>query len=121
LEDVYDRIRVPLPDLSLFEAAFEILHPKDMMHILLAKLDGVDIAALTLLLYKGTLLYWYTGPLRRYSEFRAGDLLVWRALEFGKEHGCDMFDFGGGGRPDQEYGVRDFRSISDAMSAFTPL
>jgi hypothetical protein len=33
LEDVYDRIRVPLPDLSLFEAAFEILHPKDMMHI----------------------------------------------------------------------------------------
>lgn len=109
LKDVYERIQVPLPDISLFESAFEILHPKNMMHILFAKLNGVNIGALTLLLYNGNILYWYTGPLREYSEYRAGDLMVWSALELGKQQGCHTFDFGGGGKPNEEYGVRDFK------------
>lgn len=109
LQDVYRRIRVPLPDRSLFAAAFENLHPKNMMHILFARLNGVDIGVLTLLVYKGSILYWYTGPLREYAEYRAGDLLVWSALEFGQKLGCHTFDFGGGGKPNEEYGVRDFK------------
>ncbi|HSL45264.1 MAG TPA: GNAT family N-acetyltransferase [Anaerolineales bacterium] len=109
LQDVYHRIQVPLPDRSLFTAAFEALHPKNMMHILFARLNGVNIGALTLLTYKGNILYWYTGPLREYTEYRAGDLLVWSAIEFGKKLNCHTFDFGGGGRPDEEYGVRDFK------------
>ncbi len=109
LQDVYHRIQVPLPDRSLFTASFEVLHPKNMMHILFARLNGVNIGALTLLVYKGSILYWYTGPLREYAEYRPGDLLVWSALEFGKKLGCHTFDFGGGGKPDEEYGVRDFK------------
>jgi len=109
LQDVYRRIQVPLPDVSLFTAAFEILHPKNMMHILFARLNGVDIGALTLLVYKGSMLYWYTGPLREYAEYRPGDFIVWNALEFGQKLGCHTFDFGGGGKPDEEYGVRDFK------------
>jgi len=109
LQDVYHRIRVPLPDPTLFRAAFDTLHPKGMMRILFARLNGVNIAALTLLIYKGNILYWYTGPLREYAEYRAGDLLVWSALEVGKQYGCHTFDFGGGGKPNEEYGVRDFK------------
>lgn len=109
LEDVYHRIQVPLPDLSLFTAAFEILHPRNMMHILFARLNDINIGALTLLVYKGNILYWYTGPLRQYAEYRPGDLLVWSALQFGQKLGCHTFDFGGGGKPGEEYGVRDFK------------
>jgi hypothetical protein len=110
LGKVYKHIRVPLPDRSLFLSAFEILRPKGMFRALIARADGQDIGALTLLLYKGTMYYWYTGTLREYSAYRAGDLLVWHALELGNQEGYGTFDFGGGGRPDEEYGVRDFKA-----------
>jgi hypothetical protein len=110
LRKVYKRIQVPLPDKSLFQAAFHNLQPKNMFKIFLAKVDDLVIGALTLLMYKGVIVYWYTGTLREYSSYRAGDLLVWHALEFGCDNGFHTFDFGGGGKPDEEYGVRDFKA-----------
>lgn len=110
LHDVYKRIQVPLPHSSLFEACFELLHPQNMMRILLAKVEGATIGVLTLLLYKDLVYYWYTGTIRSHASFRAGDLLVWHALEFGHRNGYRLFDFGGGGKPDEEYGVRDFKA-----------
>lgn len=110
LGKVYKHIQVPLPDRSLFLSAFEILRPKGMFRALIARADGQDIGALTLLLYKGTMYYWYTGTLREYSAYRAADLLVWHALELGNQEGYGTFDFGGGGRPSEEYGVRDFKA-----------
>lgn len=110
LKEVYKRIQVPLPDQSLFEAAYAVLRPREMINIFIAKVDGVATGALTLLRYKGVLLYWYTGTLRDYSAYRPADLLVWHALEHGSRTGCHLFDFGGGGRPDEEYGVRDFKA-----------
>jgi serine/alanine adding enzyme len=109
LQDVYRRIQVPLPDRSLFLEAFQTLYPKNMMRILFARLNGINIGALMLLIYQGNVLYWYTGPLREYAEYRPGDLMVWSALEFGKKMGAHTFDFGGGGKPNEEYGVRDFK------------
>jgi hypothetical protein len=110
LRTVYKRLRVPLPDVSLFHSAFTVLHPVNLMHVLNAKVNGVTIGALTLLLYKGTVLYWYTGSLREYSEYRVSDLLVWHALQLGQMHHCHTFDFGGGGRPTEDYTVRDFKA-----------
>ncbi len=110
LERVYQRIQVPLAHETFFQAAFETLYPQGMMEILVAKVDGVDIGVLTLLLYRGIVYYWYTGTLREYSACRAGDLLVWHTLEWGQQHGFHVLDFGGAGRPDEEYGVRDFKA-----------
>lgn len=110
LQQVYRRIQVPLPDRSLFEAAFAILHPRGMLRILRAHREGVDIGVLLLLIYKGVAYYWYTGTLREFAAYRAGDLLVWHALELGRRAGLTLFDFGGGGKPDEEYGVRDFKA-----------
>lgn len=110
LQQVYRRIQVPLPHESLFRAALKILHPRGMLRILLARHQDVDIGVLLLLLHKGVIYYWYTGTLREYAEYRAGDLLVWHTLELGRRAGLKLFDFGGGGRPDEEYGVRDFKA-----------
>jgi len=110
LENVYSRIKVPLPDFSMFEAGFEILIPQGMMKILLARLGDEPIGALALLIHQGTITYWYTGVLREYASYRAGDLLVWHSLKFGSQGGYQLFDFGGGGKPDEEYGVRDFKA-----------
>jgi len=110
LKDVYRRIQVPLPDRSLFDRTLELLRPKGMLRLLLAKVGGHAIGALTLLLHKGSIYYWYTGTLREFASYRAGDFLVWHALEWGSQNGFHTFDFGGGGRPDEEYGVRDFKA-----------
>jgi len=110
LKRVYERIQVPLAESSFFQAAFQTLHPQQMMKVLVARVDGVDIGVLTLLLYKDVILYWYTGTLREYSDYRAGDLLVWHTLEWGSQNGFRVLDFGGAGKPDEEYGVRDFKA-----------
>lgn len=110
LKEVYKRIQVPLPDISLFQAAFEILGPQGMLKILVAKLNGSIIGALCLLFYKGIVHYWYTGTLREFASYRAGDSLVWHSLELGHKNGFHTFDFGGGGKPDEKYGVREFKA-----------
>ncbi len=110
LKHVYKRLQVPLSGISLFQSSFEILYPKGMFKILVAKAEGEIIGALTLLINNGIILYWYTGVLRKFSAYRAADFLVWHTLEWGSQNGYRLFDFGGGGKPDEEYGVRDFKA-----------
>jgi hypothetical protein len=110
LKAVYKRIQVPLPDESLFRSAFDVLRPSGMMRVLVAKAGDTSIGVLTLLIAQGVMTYWYTGTLREYSLLRPADLLVWEALKLGAESGYRVFDFGGGGRAAEEYGVRDFKA-----------
>jgi len=110
LNEVYRRIRVPLPDVSLFLAAHRILRPLGRFQILLARSGDEPIGVLTLLFHGGVVTYWYTGTLREHAALRAGDLLVWKAIEAGRASGCRLLDLGGAGRPDEPYGVRDFKA-----------
>ena len=110
LRNVYKRIQVPLPDLSLFQAAFDILRPAGMVRILAARQNGTTLGVLFLLVHKGIATYWYTGCLREHSALRPADLLVWSALQSCKQLNCHTYDFGGAGRLDEEYGVRDFKA-----------
>lgn len=110
LQAIYQRIQVPLVDVSFFQAAFDILYPQSMMEIFVASVQGVDVGVLTLLLHKDTALYWYTGSLREYTRYRAGDLLVWHIMEWASQQGFRILDFGGAGKPDEPYGVRDFKA-----------
>lgn len=110
LRDTYQRLQVPLAHSSLFQSAFEILSPAGRLRMLVAKLHDTPIGVMTLLLHKGIVYYWYTGIRREYASYRPNDLLVWHALEWGSLHGFSVFDFGGAGKPDEEYGVRDFKA-----------
>jgi len=110
LKAVYQRLQVPLPALAFFEAVYDLLAPKGRLRVLTARLGEMTIGALTLLLHNDVMLYWYTGTLREYSAYRANDLLVWQALEWGCRQGYRLFDFGGAGKPDEPYGVRDFKA-----------
>ncbi len=110
LGNTYKRFQVPLADDSLFRSAFETLHPQNMLKIFAAQIGDVDIGVLMLLIYKDTIYYWYTGTAREYASYRAGDLLVWHAIEWGNQHDFHTLDFGGAGKPGVEYGVRDFKA-----------
>ena len=110
LSNTYKRLQVPLADHSLFQSAFEILHPQNMLKIFVAKVGDIDAGVMMLLTYKDIIYYWYTGTIREYASYRAGDLLVWHALEWGNQHGFHTLDFGGAGKPGEKYGVRDFKA-----------
>jgi serine/alanine adding enzyme len=110
LQKTYNYAQVPLADRSLFEAAFDILYPKGMAKFLLARIDGVTAACSLELTYKDTIYGWYGGSDRAYSEHLPNEMLIWHILDWGASNGYRVYDFGGAGKPDEEYGVRDFKA-----------
>ena len=36
--------------------------------------------------------------------------MTWAAIKYAKDNAIDRFDFMGAGKPDEEYGVREFKS-----------
>lgn len=110
LLQTYQAARVPLADRSLFEAAFDLLYPKRMVRFTLARVGQTRVAASVELLYKDVIYGWYGGVDRDYSSYVPNELLMWHILHWGAENGYRLYDFGGAGKPDEEYGVRDFKA-----------
>jgi lipid II:glycine glycyltransferase (peptidoglycan interpeptide bridge formation enzyme) len=110
LKRTYEAVHVPLANSSLFEATFDVLYPKSMARFVLAKKGQIPVAAAFLLLHKGTIYYWYGGLDRAYGSLHPNELLIWHILQWGAENGYSRFDFGGAGKPDEKYPVRDFKA-----------
>ena len=110
LQKTYGNARVPLADRSLFEAAFDELYPKGMVKILVAKVGNETAACSIELTYKDTIYGWYGGSDRSYSRYFPNEMLMWHILEWGASNGYRVYDFGGAGKPDEEYGVRNFKA-----------
>ncbi len=110
LRQTYSRARVPLADRSLFEAAFDLLRPRGMVRFTLARVEGRPAACSVDLLYKDVAYGWYGGMDRDYGAHVPNELLTWHVLSWAAEHGYRQYDFGGAGKPDEDYGVREFKS-----------
>lgn len=110
LQKSYAAAQVPLADRSLFEAAFDVLYPRGMVKFLLAWIGEECVAGAVELVFKDTIYGWYSGVDRDYSSYVPNELLMWHILEWGAANGYRRYDFGGAGKPDEEYGVRDFKA-----------
>lgn len=110
LHRTYATVQVPLADRTLFEAAFDVLYPRGMIKFLLARVGDAYVAGSVELIYKDTIYGWYGGMDRDYSNYIPNELLLWRIFEWGAENDYKAYDFGGAGKPDEEYGVRDFKA-----------
>jgi len=110
LTKTYENARVPLAPFSLFKAAFDLLLPKGMVKFSLARVDGIPVATSVELLYKKTMFGWYGGVDRSYNEYNPNELLTWTILQWGAMNGYTVYDFGGAGKPNEKYGVRDFKA-----------
>jgi lipid II:glycine glycyltransferase (peptidoglycan interpeptide bridge formation enzyme) len=109
-QQTYRTAHIPLADVSLFEAAFDILQPKGMIKFLLGRVEDTYVAASAALLYKDVIYGWYRGFNRTYSAYLPNDLMVWHILKWGAENGYRTFDFGGAGKPGEDYGPRKFKA-----------
>lgn len=110
LRKTYQAAHVPLAHRSLFEAAYELLHPKGMIRFTLARVGAIPVATSVELISKGIVYGWYGGVDRSFSEYAPNELLTWHVLEWGAKNGYTLYDFGGAGKPDEKYGVRDFKA-----------
>jgi len=110
LSQTYRAAKVPLADRSLFDAAFELLYPKNMIRFTLAYIEDDPAAVSIELLYKGIMYGWFGGMDRAYRKYNPNEMLMWHLLKWGSENHYNLYDFGGAGKPDEEYGVRDFKA-----------
>lgn len=110
IRKTYSSVHVPLADFSLFETAFDVLQSKGMIKFWLARIGKENVAASVELLYKDVMYGWYGGVNRAYAREVPGEMLMWHILKWGAENGYRLYDFGGAGKPKEEYGVRDFKS-----------
>jgi len=110
LQKTYAAVQVPLADRSLFEAAFDVLYPQGMVKFLLARVGDDYVAGSVELICKDRIYGWYGSTDRAYSDYIPNELLLWHIFQWGAENGYKVYDFGGAGRPDEEYGVRDFKA-----------
>ena len=109
LNEVYNNAKLPIADISMFLTTFKFLGPRAMVKFFGAYNDEKLIGTICVLVYRKTLYDWYAGSLREYYNKYPNDLLPWEVFKWGKENGYTLFDFGGAGRPDKKYGVRDFK------------
>ena len=109
LKDTYSRARLPLADKSLFDSVYSCLAPKNMAKFYFARHEGKEIGAIAFLLYNDRIYDWYSSSLKEYSKMYPSDSLVWQGMEWGSENGYSVFDFMGAGKPDEKYGVREFK------------
>jgi lipid II:glycine glycyltransferase (peptidoglycan interpeptide bridge formation enzyme) len=109
LQQTYKNAKIPLTDISLFESAFDTLTPTNMLKVFLASYNNEYIGGIMCPIYKGVITEWYVTGSRAHSKLYPSDMVSWYPIEWGLENGYHTFDFLGAGKPDEEYGVRDFK------------
>ncbi len=110
LKLTYQARSVPLADISLFYAAYDILTPLKMVRFSQAVVNQTVAAVSVELLYKDRVFGWYGGTQREFAAYIPNEILTWNILQWGAEHGYTLYDFGGAGKPGEPYGVRDFKA-----------
>ncbi|MDR1679058.1 MAG: GNAT family N-acetyltransferase [Prevotellaceae bacterium] len=105
LQQNYRRYRLPLLQKQIFEKLFI----EEKMLIFGVSLNEKLIGALYALANNSSLYCWYACSFREYNKLYPNDLLYWKVISWAQEHGFREFDFGGAGKPEEKYGVRDFK------------
>ncbi|WP_305064363.1 lipid II:glycine glycyltransferase FemX [Methanococcoides sp.] len=106
IEQTYRNVRMPIADISLFRAVYNLFAPTGMADFYMAIQDGMPVGTRVVLKYNDLVYDWYAGS-KKEVEY-VDEALVWCVL---KENAgtYKTFDFGGAGHPSKPYGVREFK------------
>lgn len=109
LEEVYHRAKLPLPSKHHFQALLENSSGSEGLKLFVANYEGKIIGCMLCLAYGTTLFDYYAGAYREYYNKYPNDLVPWEVFRWGKQNGFTRFAFGGAGKPNVPYGVRDYK------------
>ena len=109
LKEVYNRAKLPLPKYDLIK---NLLYTEDAEFKLLnftAVHEGKIIGCMLVLAYKKVLYDFFAGSYQAFYKKYPNDLIPWEIFIWGKMNDYELFDFGGAGKPNIPYGVREYK------------
>ena len=103
-----EKIKKPLPAIEFFLNFYEqnlgkylLVHYKDEI------IGGIMCPVLQ---HKAIYEFYICGKDREYKEASPSVMATYAAIQYGFQHDLKYFDFMGAGKPDEDYGVREFKS-----------
>lgn len=109
VKGTYKRVKLPMPDKTLFLESFKELTANDIFKVFVAMHNDEIIATRMVLCYNKLVYDWYAGASALHMDKYLNDFLPWKVMEWGSNNGYEYFDFGGAGKPNVAYGVRDHK------------
>jgi len=109
LNEVYKLAKLPFPDMSFFQNILSRSTKDFGLKIFAATNQKKMIGVMFALIYKNRIYDWYAGAYREALGKYPNDLIPWEVMKWGKANGFEIFDFGGAGKPNIPYGVRDYK------------
>lgn len=109
LQDLYQtKVKTPLWSWEFFERLYYIEHSQ----YILVELDGKIVGGTACVCLPGKAVYeWYAcGRDNCRDDIRPLSVAIWGEMQYAAENGYPLFDFMGAGKPDEPYGVRDFKA-----------
>lgn len=102
------KVKTPLPDLDFFVELWK----SSSVTFLLIEYQNEIIGGIVAPILKHKVIYeWFVcGKDGVYKNVYPSILATWAAMEYASENGIARFDFMGAGKPDEDYGVREFKS-----------
>lgn len=105
----YKKIGLPCAPRDHFIAAYKELIPINRLKIFGAYYNDTMIGTRFELIFRDEIHDWYAGAIEKESNKYPNDFLIYNILIWSHEKGLKTFDFGGAGKPDQPYGVREHK------------
>ena len=109
LQDLYrTKVRTPLWSWDFFERLYHTEHAR----YILVELDGQIVGGTACVCLPGKAVYeWYACGLDNCrDDIRPLSVAIWGEMQYAAENGYPLFDFMGAGKPDEAYGVRNFKA-----------
>lgn len=108
IKRTYERKHVPISYLDMFDEVRRLM--SEYAHFFACYTqEGTMIAGEVRLCYKDLVYAWFAGSDEAYFKLRPNDFTMWNVICWAHDMGYKWFDFGGGGEPGVEYGVRDYK------------
>ena len=115
LVSVYKRAKLPLPPYLFFENLYNYSKENYGIKIFCALNENNVIGCLIALVYKDTIYDYYAGSYQKYYNKYPNDLIPWEIFKWSRKNNYKTFDFGGAGKPNVPYGVRDYKKKFGGM------
>ena len=109
LQEVYQRAKLPLPDFGHFDSLRQQSDNRSGLRLFTVYHEGLIIGCMVCIAYGNWLFDYYAGAYSQHYKKYPNDLLPWAVFLWAKQKGFTHFDFGGAGKPDVPYGVRDYK------------
>ncbi len=109
LSELYkNKVKKPLPEFDFFEKFY---NNKKLGKYFLVKYENKIIGGIMCPIDKNKIYEWFICGLDgQYKNFYPSVLATWAPIEFAANNGIKYFDFLGAGKPNMDYGVREFKS-----------